>query len=212
MNGIQDLGGMHCFGEVVPEENEPVFHADWEARTLALTLATGALGGWNIDQSRSARESLPPGVYLSSSYYRIWFEALERSIAAAGLLDGSHDGTARSWPRIADALATGTSYARDPATAARYAVGDRVRTRMIHPAGHTRLPRYARAQPGTIVRVHGAFVYPDRSAVPIGHHPDPTPEWMYTVEITGTDLWGPESDPTVSVCLEVWEPYLEPMS
>lgn len=201
---------MHCFGDVHPEADEPVFHADWEARVLALTLATGSLGDWNIDQSRSARESLPPEVYVVSSYYRIWFEALERSIAAAGLLDGTHDGSARTWPQIERTLARGTSYAREAASPARFAVGDHVRTRMRHPAGHTRLPRYARDQTGTVVRVHGAYVFPDRSAVPIGDVPDPTPEWMYTVEIAGTDLWGSDSDPAVSVCLDAWEPYLEP--
>lgn len=209
MNGVHDLGGMQCFGDVRPEPDEPVFHAGWEARTLALTLATGALGGWNIDQSRSARESLPPTTYLGSSYYRIWFEALERSIAAAGLLDGTHDGSARDWPTMASALAAGTSYLRASAAPALFAVGDPVRTRMMHPGGHTRLPRYARDRAATVVAVHGAFVYPDRSAVPIGVQPDGAPEWMYTIEIVGVDLWGPESDPSVCVCLEAWEPYLE---
>ena len=57
MNGGQDLGGMHGFGQVEPEPNEPVFHAEWERRAFALTLAMGMPGGWNIDMSRFAREN-----------------------------------------------------------------------------------------------------------------------------------------------------------
>ena len=37
------MGGMDGFGKVVREENEPVFHADWERRMYALVgLAMGA--------------------------------------------------------------------------------------------------------------------------------------------------------------------------
>ena len=38
MNGGQDLGGAQGHGPVIPEPNEPVFHADWEKRAFALTL------------------------------------------------------------------------------------------------------------------------------------------------------------------------------
>ena len=55
MNGAHDMGGTMGFGPVVPEKDEPVFHAPWERRAFAITLAMGA-GRWNIDQSRSARE------------------------------------------------------------------------------------------------------------------------------------------------------------
>ena len=30
MDGVHDMGGMHGFGTVEPEQNEPVFHAEWE--------------------------------------------------------------------------------------------------------------------------------------------------------------------------------------
>ena len=78
MNGIHDMGGMHGFGPVQIEADEPLFHAAWERRALGLTLAMGATGQWNIDQSRSARESLPPATYLTAGYYGIWLRALER--------------------------------------------------------------------------------------------------------------------------------------
>lgn len=212
MNGVHDVGGMQCFGAVRPEPDEPVFHAEWEGRVLALTLATGALGAWNIDQSRSARESLPPAVYLSSSYYRIWFEAPEGLLGRSGLLDGGFAARARTWPEMKSALDATNSFARETDSPPQFAVGDRVRARMIHPAGHTRLPRFVRGQVGTIVLVHGSQVFPDRDAVPIGEPADQTPEWIYAVEFSGTDLWGPDSDPTVTVCVDAWEPYLEAAS
>ena len=76
MNGAQDMGGMHGFGAVLAEPDEPVFHAEWERRVLALTLAMGATGEWNLDASRFARESRPPSEYLSKSYYEIWLAGL----------------------------------------------------------------------------------------------------------------------------------------
>ena len=39
MNGVHDMGGMDGFGKVEIESNEPVFHAEWEARTMALVRA-----------------------------------------------------------------------------------------------------------------------------------------------------------------------------
>lgn len=66
------------FGAIHPEgASEPLFHADWEAGALALTLCTGALGCWTLDETRNARGSLPPTVYSRSSYYEIWIRALE---------------------------------------------------------------------------------------------------------------------------------------
>ncbi|TXN63279.1 nitrile hydratase subunit beta, partial [Methylobacterium sp. WL18] len=85
MNGAQDLGGAHGFGPVVPEPDEPVFHAAWERRVFAMAMAMGYTGAWNLDGSRANRESLPPAQYLASSYYEIWLAALEKQISAAGL-------------------------------------------------------------------------------------------------------------------------------
>ena len=86
MNGGQDLGGMHGFGPIAPEADEPVFHAEWERRAFALTLAMGARGEWNLDQSRHARESMPPARYLNASYYEIWLYGLETLLAERGLV------------------------------------------------------------------------------------------------------------------------------
>lgn len=208
MDGVHDLGGMHGFGPVAPEADEPTFHAGWERRTLALTLATGALGRWNIDQMRHVRESLPPTVYLTSSYYRIWTLGLERAVEELGLLERA-DLEARSADQLRTALSTPGSYERPTDRAALFAPGRRVRARTIHPRGHTRLPRYARGHVGTVVAVRGAHVFPDRHAVPLGEPADETPEWLYTVDFAARELWGAEADPTVTVSIDAWEPYLE---
>jgi nitrile hydratase subunit beta len=89
VNGVHDMGGQHGFGPVRPEPAEPVFHAGWERRAFALTLAMGATGTWNLDASRFARESLPPATYLSSSYYEIWLAALERQLEEYGLVSAA---------------------------------------------------------------------------------------------------------------------------
>jgi nitrile hydratase beta subunit len=217
VNGAADLGGMMGFGPVEPEPDEPAFHASWEARALALTLAMGAAGQWSIDASRHARESLPPAVYLSSSYYAIWLLALEALLVDAGLVDTEEiaDGTARGPGRpvrvlragdVRTALAAGSPYDRPVDAPARFAVGDRVRTRNIHPTGHTRLPRYARARTGVVERVHGAHVFPDTNAHGAGEHP----AWVYAVRFTGRELWGEDADEGLSVVIDAWEPYLEP--
>ena len=52
MNGAHDLGGMHGFGAIESEPNEPVFHADWERRVFALAMAMRATGEWTIDRGR----------------------------------------------------------------------------------------------------------------------------------------------------------------
>jgi nitrile hydratase len=87
VNGGQDLGGMHGLGPIDIEADEPVFHAEWERRVFALTLAMGARGEWNIDMSRHARENRDPVDYLSSSYYEIWLKGLEALLSERGLLD-----------------------------------------------------------------------------------------------------------------------------
>jgi nitrile hydratase len=79
-----DLGGRPIGGAIIPEPEGEIFHAAWEARVLALTLAIGASGQWNIDISRAARETLPN--YAALSYYEIWFAALQRLLQQRGLV------------------------------------------------------------------------------------------------------------------------------
>ena len=224
MNSVHDMGGMQGYGPVFPEANEPLFHADWEARALAITVAMGASGQWNIDLSRSARESLPPAIYLNSSYYEIWLRGLERLMLERGMVhaDELESGQPLHPPapvaRVlqADAvdlmLAAGSPATRPSTSPARFAIGDRVRARNLHPAGHTRLPRYVRGHTGTVQLVHGTHIFADRHV----SHPlppfDQTPEWLYTVVFDGAELWGPDADPALQVSVDAWEPYLEAAS
>jgi nitrile hydratase beta subunit len=217
VNGPQDLGGQHGFGPVRPEPDEPPFHEPWERRALALTLAMGATGAWNIDASRAARESMPPADYLSSGYYRIWIEGMTRLIRERGLASDAElaDGRMREPPRplprrldaaaVPAALAAGSPTQRPALTAARFALGDAVRSRRMNPESHTRLPRYVRGCAGTVVALHGAHVFPDSHARGDGERPC----WLYTVRFDAHALWGPDTTAS-SVCVDCWEPYLEP--
>src|SRR2546423_13137826 len=217
MNGGQDLGGAHGHGPVSPEPNEPVFHAKWEKRAFALTLAMGAPGGWNIDMSRFARENRAPGEYLSMTYYQIWLAGLEKLLADRGLVSpeeiaaGHAVGAPKPVPRtlsaadVAKVLYRGGPTERETNTAAQFAVGDRVRAKNMHPQTHTRLPRYVRSHAGIIERALGCHVFPDSNSLGLGENA----QWLYTVRFNGRELWGPDGDPSVKVSVDAWEPYLD---
>ncbi len=217
MNGPQDMGGQIGFGPVRPETDEPVFHADWERRVLAFTLAMGATGSWNIDASRHAREKIPALNYWSSSYYEIWLEALARLMIEHGLIDpaevasGRMQAPAKPVKRLLTAemvpatLAKGGPANRPSNRQNLFSVGDKVRARNIHPEGHTRLPRYARGKAGEIVVAHGTHIFPDSAA----HGKGEDPQWLYTVRFSARELWGRESPDHVHI--DLWEPYLEPI-
>ena len=86
MNGIHDMGGMHGFGKVEPEPNEPPFHSRWEGRALALNRAMSFTKVWNIDRSRSRIEQMPPTEYLRASYYEKWLWRLEKLLVDTGMV------------------------------------------------------------------------------------------------------------------------------
>ena len=96
MNTVHDLGGMQNFGPVAAEANEPAFHHEWERRAFGMTVAMGGARLWNLDQSRFARESIPPAVYLASSYYKIWIEGLTRLLVQRGLVTAQELAQGRS--------------------------------------------------------------------------------------------------------------------
>jgi nitrile hydratase beta subunit len=216
-DGVHDMGGVRGFGKVVPEPNEPPFHAAWERRAFALTIAMARPGGWNVDMSRAARESLPPHDYLAKSYYEIWLAGLEKLMAERNLVapDEIEAGHALypakpvkaklSPGDVAQVLHRGAPTVREPTGPARFAVGARVRTRNISPPTHTRLPRYARGRVGVVELVHGCHVFPDTSALGAGENP----QWLYAVCFSGRELWGSDADPTTRVSIDAWETYLE---
>ncbi len=218
MNGPQDLGGQMGFGPVAPEKDEPLFHAGWEKRALGLTIAAGAMGHWNIDESRHTRESLHPADYYSSTYYEIWIKALETLLKRHGFvspqeLETGHSLGAGTEPKrtlkaenVAAALAKGGPCDRPVAGAPRFKAGDRVKTHNFNPETHTRLPRYARGKTGRIEAVRDGFVFPDTNA----HGKGENPQYVYTVVFSSAEIWGEGADPTLTVSIDAWESYLEP--
>ena len=202
-----DLGGQPGHGQVTPEPVGELFHAAWEPRALALTLAAGALGAWNIDISRATRETLPDCARLS--YYEIWFAALERLLAtrAGAVARGVAAGRTLRPGQVAAALAQGSPTERAATTAPRFRVGDRVLTRAERVPHHTRLPSYAHGKVGTVERVHGVHVFADTHA----HDQGEQPQWLYGIVFDAVELWGDDAAaPGLQVSIDAWEPYLSP--
>ncbi len=211
-----DLGGQAGHGRVQPEPEGELFHEPWEPRALAITLAMGATGSWNIDQSRAARETLPD--YAQLSYYRIWIAGLQRLLAERGLMSPDELQAGRmltpalpvkrrlAAADVAAVLAKGSSTERPASTAARFVVGDAVRTRAGAVPHHTRLPGYVRGKRGVVERLHGAHVFADTHAQGAGEQP----QWLYTVVFEGRELWGDEAQSGQRVSVDAWDSYLEP--
>ena len=218
MNGVHDMGGMHGFGKVEPEPNEPCFHETWEGRVLAMDRALGRFDLCKIDVDRYWIEKLPPSVYLGASYYEKWLLSFEQLFVHLGVLDAKELAAGhalhppkplQTQPMTRTEVNAGfarPSYSRPAQTAARFRPADRVRTKNINPVGHTRLPRYARDRIGVIEAVRGCHVYPD-AVVSDGRE---SPQWLYTVVFDARTLWGEDADPTVRVVIEAFEPYLVP--
>ena len=219
MNGAHDMGGMHGMGPVVREANEPVFHADWESRVMAMFLAAGAWRRWNIDMGRFARENQPAGDYLGQSYYEIWLHGLETLLVEKGLVTraeidaanaGGHVTRSAEPPLgpadVAGVLARGSSARINANTAPKFSAGESVGVINRHPRGHTRMPRYVRGRTGTVIRDHGVFIFPETHAV------DGTqkPQHIYAVRFTAHELWGDDASPRDSVMVDLWDDYLEP--
>jgi nitrile hydratase len=212
-----DLGGASGHGPVLPEPEGELWHAAWEPRVFSITLAMGATGAWNLDMSRAARETLPN--YAELSYYEIWFAGLQRLLAERGLArpDEMAAGRALHPPlavkrvlRSADvgvALATGSPTLRTSALAPRFDVGQQVRTRSAPVPHHSRLPGYARSKLGVVERRHGVHVFADDHAQGRGE----MAQWLYTVAFDGAEVWGKDAAPGLTVSIDAWEAYLEPV-
>lgn len=220
MSRIHDMGGRFGAGAVTPEDNA-TFAKEWHERALALNLACGALGQWNIDMSRHARECLSAADYAGFSYYEKWLGGLTDSLVEKGVLTvaeldaGKGDGVSPLAERkllaenVAAALAAGSPYSREAAAPA-FAVGDKVRARrparnVMVEGGHTRLPNYAAGAVGEIVMSHGAHVFPDSNAHGLGEAAEP----LYAVRFTAQELWGAEAEGDDEMVLDLWQSYLE---
>jgi nitrile hydratase len=175
----------------------------------------GATGAWNLDMARCARETLPD--YDALSYYAIWVKALQQLMIERDLIGEDEVAAGRMLrpPRelarmlragdVDVALRKGSPTERRPVTAARFALGERVRTRLGAVPHHTRLPGYARGKVGRIEHVRGVHVFADAHAQGLGEQP----QWLYTVVFDGKELWGDDVTRGHGVSIDVWEPYLE---
>src|SRR5580765_8163578 len=232
MDGVHDLGGMHGFGPVEREADEPVFHAPWEAVVVAIRRSRAIGRLFNIDEFRHSIERMEPAHYLGSSYYERWLDGLARVLVEKDVVTSKElDERAASFRARPEAPAAGpgqgprgartpgdgdglqsplnfvpASTVRSSSERPRYAPGDRVVTRSVHPPGHTRLPRYARGKPGLIHRLHGVHVFPDTNAHGLGERPQP----LYSVRFDARALWGESAEPNHHVHLDLWESHLRP--
>jgi nitrile hydratase beta subunit len=230
MNGPHDIGGLQGFGPVRPESDEPVFHDEWEGRTCGLQLTLAALGVHVTDEFRHAQEQMPYGEYYAKSYFERWLWTVEKLLHDKGVV--SHD---ELEARVA-AIASGEHPAgrvrtvEDPAVAtrmraklrdpradprvqadapARFAAGDRVRTRNVHIREHLRLPGYAKRHSGWIHAYRGAFHDPRWLADGAQRRP----AHLYAVGFKAGELWGEVAErPDDNVYIETFEQYLEPLA
>ncbi|MBI2970676.1 MAG: nitrile hydratase subunit beta [Gammaproteobacteria bacterium] len=219
MNGVHDLGGMHNMGPLVREENEPVFHADWERAMFANAVAVIGAGYCKLDEVRRATEWMPPADYLRASYYETWLYSLTALLREKGFLTREELDTgpllrgprAPSVPPLSRDMAV---YAMnnplpvnlDLDIPARFQPGDRVITRNINPVHHTRLPRYARGKGGRIDRDQGIFLLPDTNA----HGGPDRPQHVFSVRFAARELWGSEAPAGDAVYIDLFDEYLEP--
>jgi nitrile hydratase len=228
MNGIHDMGGMHGFGPVIVEENEPVFHAPWEKGVFAGFAQLAAQGLFNLDEFRHAIERMGNAHYLESSYYEHWLGAFETLLTEKGIIDKNElqkrasqlsedpnaiprpqpEGDQKLAPLMKVMIQQGGSTAREASGPPRFKVGDQVVTRVMNPRGHTRLPRYVRGKRGVVEIVHGSFVFPDTNSRLEGEKP----QYVYAVRFDPDEVWGEHADGVKgTIYVDLWEEYLEPV-
>lgn len=222
MSRVHDMGGRYGDGPVEPDDSTEVFHEDWHARALAVTLAAGGLGQWNLDMSRHARECLSPHDYMRLGYYEKWLAGLADLLVAQGVvteeeLTGVPPKPSKLAERalqaqsVAQTLAKGGPADRKSDETEQFTPGDAVRTsaksgNRFVPGGHTRLPTYAAGANGRVLRCHGAHVLPDSNAHGLGERPEP----LYSVAFPASELWPAPEHPDDEVVLDLWQSYLEP--
>jgi nitrile hydratase subunit beta len=218
MERVHDMGGRtRFFGPLPPiDPDEPVFHAEWEAKTFALALLANRVSGANLHAFRHAIERVPEEEYLSG-YYQRWLASAEILLLDSGILaPGAVEARAR---RLAGAdddeppapephkpamPSGGPGNLRTVDAPPAFAVGDTVTARTEEPAPHTRLPAYVRGRTGTVVALRPGQVFPDTAAQFTGENP----QQVYEVRFDARELWGADAEPG-SVTVDLFESYLE---
>ena len=220
MNGIHDMGGMHGFGPIEYEEDEPVFHQRWEGRVYAMITNTAVPVPGGL---RYAIERMGQALYLASSYYARWMHARIQTLIAADIFTQAEFDERLSYyrqnpqaappsredletvQRAITAISAPLPKREVPDIQPAFKIGDAVKSRNMHPAGHTRLPRYARGKNAVVVKYYGVQGFDD--AISAGTEPNSQP--LYCVRFEGRDLWGESAEPNSAVYLDMWESYLE---
>ena len=223
MSRVHDMGGRFGDGPINPED-DAVFDKVWHGRALALNLASAALGQWNIDMSRHARECLSPKDYSRFSYYEKWMAGLADLLVEKGVVtEAELEAETVSGPsalaerrlkgeRVAVVLSSGGPSLRESNEPPRFKTGQTVQIRALArneyvEGGHTRLPSYAAGKTGSIVKCHGAHVLPDTNAHGLGENPEP----LYAVAFPAQCLWGDGAAEGDEVILDIWQSYLSPV-
>jgi len=220
MNGIHDMGGMTCYGPVERENNEPIFHSEWERRVFAMSIASVAFFG-PVDRFRHAIERMDPVDYLTTSYYEHWLAGLETVARELGYLTDEEIDSGKlvtikdtPYPPPNAGMVEGLVRGGVPATrkdvkrGPAFKIGDKVLARNIETTGHTRLPRYVRGKLGIIKMLHGVHVFPDTAA----HDGGENPQALYNVRFEARELWGNNVERKDCVYIDLWEDYLEAVS
>lgn len=219
MDTIADIGGMQGLGPVqLTPPDDPPFHEEWERRAFAMALLSMRVSGTNLDAFRHALNRQHPLDYLGDGYYGRWLKCAENLLTDSAIIaPGAVEARARTLagedvteppapePNKPDYVPTAGGSLRQVDTPPKFALGDRVRAKDIHPLGHTRLARYVRGRVGTIEIVQPAQLFPDTHAHFLGEHP----QHVYNVSFTSEELWGPEAEP-FELRMDLYEDYLEP--
>jgi nitrile hydratase beta subunit len=220
MDGVHDMGGMHGFGSAVCDGGDAAYHERWEPRVFAIQMLVGLEGLGAGPGGRPVREEMEPARYLAASYYERWLYSAEQRLLRKGTISpgdveammgrlSAGEPMPEHWDavmaeRMLDDLRTPMPMDPRPEDA-RFAPGQRVRVKRMHPAGHTRCPRYVRGAIGVVGGVRGADRLPDRAVY--GENVDPEP--VYSVTFSSAELWGSGDAAPWTVSLDLWESYLE---
>lgn len=223
MNGIHDMGGLHGFGNVEIELNEPVFHRRWEGRVYAMTQVLDTTGIYNLDEHRHEIELMEAASYLRDGYYGRWLFAMESILSRKGVLLSNEvddrvsalesgrspsqvTGSSRNWPLPPEERIRWGAWRKDGAVTPKFKVGDRVKVKNHQPAGHTRLTHFVRDKTGIVTIVNAqAWVLPDTRAHNVGENLQP----VYNVTFAAVELWGDAAEPNVEVKVDLSEDYLK---
>ena len=220
MNGGHDLGGMHGHGLIDAELGEPVFHYEWQRRIMAMNIAAGALGKWNLDMSRHAKERQSPEQYLRNSYYENWLVGLEKLLLETGLITAEELAAGKSKmtlpielaqrvlkaSKVEEVIRCGGQFMMEDDVPPQYSIGQKTRVLNNHLTGHTRAPRYVRGKIGVVERDHGVYVFADENSKGQNRR---VPQHIYSVKFSARELWGTKSYENDCVLIDLWDGHLE---